>query len=104
MTKSQRNLVLSVATLVACSVFGRVAMLNAAEADAPATGDNPVKAQLEHAVDSIIAAAKTSVAAAKTDQNARSDSPHRATGRFQHRGPIGQVNGGVTRRLAAFSH
>jgi len=70
MTKSQRNLVLSVATLVACSVFGRVAMLNAAEADAPATGDNPVKAQLEHAVDSIIAAAKTSVAAAKTDQNA----------------------------------
>ena len=70
MTKSQRNLVLSVAALVACSVFGRVAMLNAAEADAPAAGDNPVKAQLEQAVDSVIAAAKTSVAAAKTDQDA----------------------------------
>ncbi len=70
MTKSQRNLVLLVAAMVACSVFGRAAMLNAAEAEAPAAGDTPVKVQLEQAVESIIAAAKTSVADAKTDQDA----------------------------------
>ena len=70
MTKSQPKLGLCMAALVACSVFGRVANLNAAEAEAPAAGDNPVKAQLEQAVDSIIAAAKISVVAAKTDQDA----------------------------------
>jgi thiol-disulfide isomerase/thioredoxin len=71
MKKSQRHIVMLMAALFACSVFGRVANSNAAEAKAPSNNDKPpAKAQLEQAIESVIAAAKSRVADAKSDQEA----------------------------------
>ena len=69
MTQSHRNFVAPFAALLVC--FATIGALRAAEAEAaPADPDSPVKAQLEQAVDSVMAAAKTTIAATKSDQKA----------------------------------
>jgi thiol-disulfide isomerase/thioredoxin len=68
MTQSHRKFVAPFAALLVC--FGTVGALRAAETAAPADPDSPVKAQLEQAADSVMTAAKTMIAAAKSDQQA----------------------------------